>query len=271
MTASWRLIDSGPCGAFFNMALDEALALHAKKSGVPVLRFYGWSAPSATLGCFQRISDVDADFCRARNIEIVRRPTGGRAILHGKELTYGFAARTADGVFSGGLMESYSKISAAFFRAFQAAGIKAEVRNRPEKGRVLAGSSACFQSTSFGEILAGGRKLIGSAQKRWEDGLLQQGSIPFEINEDLMRSVFGETETANLTKSMTTVGEVSAGLDLNGLKALIIPAFEESFGIRLDPSAPTGEELSLALELEASKYRTEEWNLELRRRRPRPL
>jgi lipoate-protein ligase A len=262
MEKEWRLIDSGPCGAFHNMALDEAIAGHVRKEKAPpTLRLYGWDRPSLTLGCFQKTSDVDASYCASRGIPVVRRPTGGRAILHHRELTYSFSVRT-DGPFSKGLLDSYRSIAAAFHLAFQKTGIRAEQKNQREKGRVLAGSPLCFRSSSFGEILVDNRKVVGSAQKRWKDGLLQQGSIPYSYDADEIRRVFGEGACTALGSAMTCLEEVMPGLSEKGFKEMLKASFEESFGISFLLSRPLPGEEALARDLEESKYSLKSWNFQ---------
>ena len=97
---TWRLINSGTGSASYNMALDEAIAISVRKGGSPpTLRLYSWDMPSVTLGCFQKIRDIDIEYCRDASIPVVRRPTGGRAILHNKELTYSFSAKTDNDFF----------------------------------------------------------------------------------------------------------------------------------------------------------------------------
>lgn len=123
-----------------------------KGSAPPTLRLYGWNRAAVTLGCFQKTSDINIGYCRCHDIPIVRRPTGGRAILHGDELTYSFCAKTDRGPFSHGLLDSYKKISTAFAIALRKIGVKAEPKNERERGRVLSRSPLCFQSSSFGEI-----------------------------------------------------------------------------------------------------------------------
>jgi lipoate-protein ligase A len=263
MEKEWRLIDSGACGAFHNMALDEAVASYVRKEkALPTLRLYGWDRPSLTLGCFQKTSDIDAAYCLSRGIPVVRRPTGGRAILHHRELTYSLSARTDRGPFSTGLLDSYRSISAAFHLAFQKAGIRAEPKKQREKGRVLAGSPLCFQSSSFGEILVGNKKAAGSAQKRWEDGLLQQGSIPYSYDTEEIRRVFGAEACTALGSAMTCLEEVTPGLSEKGFKEILKASFEETFEISFLVSRPSPEEEALAKDLEASKYSLNSWNFQ---------
>jgi lipoate-protein ligase A len=187
---SWRLIDSGPCDAPYNMALDEAIAAAVRNGhSPPTLRFYGWCQPSVSLGAFQKITDIDTGYCAANDVQVVRRPTGGRGILHGEELTYSFSAKN-EGLFSQGLLDAYRKISAAFSLGLQRLGLSVKMENRRGRRSNLERSPLCFQSTSYGEITINGKKLIGSAQKRWGDGFLQQGSMPYTVDFTALAAVF---------------------------------------------------------------------------------
>lgn len=255
------MIDSGPCSAAYNMALDEAIATRVRKCGLPpVLRLYGWDRPSVSIGCFQRTSDLDTGYCMAEDIPIVRRPTGGRAILHDDELTYSFSSPTLSGPFSKGLLDSYKKISAAFYLAFRTIGVHAESKPQREKGRVLARSPLCFQSSSYGEILIGNKKVVGSAQKRWDDGLLQQGSIPYSYSGERIRKIFGEGKYKVLRECAIGLKDVLPGMDEAEFREFIAASFEETFGISFVPVLPSQEESDLALELEQGKYLQARWN-----------
>lgn len=255
MKRTWRLIDSGPGSASYNMALDEAIAtLVRKKDLPPVLRLYGWDRPSLSLGYFQSSLDIDIDYCEAEDIPIVRRPTGGRAILHGDELTYSFSACTYQGPFSKGLLDSYKKISAAFHLAFRKIGICTERKLKREKGSVLAGSPLCFQSSSYGEILINNRKIVGSAQKRWCDGLLQQGSIPYSFDAQKIRNIFGGENTTSLQDCTVGLREVLPEFNEGLFKEIAAASFEEAFGIGFILSPASQEELTLAQELQRQKY-----------------
>src|SRR6266496_4232649 len=190
----WRFIDSGPCPASYNMAVDEAVACFVREGqSPPTLRLYECICPSVTIGCFQKIDSVDMAYCTERDIPIVRRPTGGRAILHNQELTYSFSAGTANGLFSHGLRDSYKKISAAFCSALSSLGLYPEANiAREMSGEDRASKNPlCFHAASFGEITLHNKKVIGSAQKRWNGALLQQGSIPYIIDWDILKKVFG--------------------------------------------------------------------------------
>ena len=263
MRKEWRLIESGRCGAAYNMALDEAIATAVRTNGAPpTLRLYGWDRRALSIGCFQKTSDIDTAYCTANDIPIVRRPTGGRAVLHDEELTYSFSARTDNEPFSRGLLDSYKRIRDAFNLAFRKMGIHAEPKKRREKGSVLAGSPVCFQSSSLAEVLIDERKIVGSAQKRWTDGLLQQGSIPYLCDEEEIFRIFRMKGSASLRSCMTGVKEVVPDIDETGFKGIVVAAFEQTFGISFGLSLPSQEELSLARELQEQKYLHPRWNFQ---------
>lgn len=266
MTEIWRLIDTGPCSAAYNMAFDETIAVTVRKDNAPpTLRLYGWNIPSVSIGCFQKISDVDIGYCIEKNIPIVRRPTGGRAILHNSEITYSFCVKTTSGLFSKGLLDSYKKISAAFGLALSKIGISPELKllretQRPSPSIHHSRSPLCFKSISYGEISIGSKKIIGSAQKRWTDGLLQQGSIPLIIDKNALSKIFRHSFLQDIGKSFAGLKEIFPELNTDKLKDTIRISFEETFNIRFICTSPAMEEISLAQNLEAQKYLSHQWN-----------
>lgn len=263
MIHQWRLIDSGPDSASYNMALDEAIATAVRNlKSPPTLRFYGWDRPSLSLGSFQKASDLDLDYCKQNTIPLVRRPTGGRAILHRDELTYSFSVRTDKEPFSEGLMESYRKISSAFNLAFRKIGIAVESKMQREQGRVLIRNPLCFESSSYGEILLNNRKIVGAAQKRWKDGLLQQGSIPYACDKEKIVHILNK-KTSRAENSMNALKEILPDFDDQKFRKALREAFEETFGISLLTSHPDPAEHQLAGELEQRKYLQDSWNLRL--------
>jgi lipoyl(octanoyl) transferase len=261
----WRVIDSGPCSASYNMALDEAIAGAVRAENArPTLRFYEWDVPSVSIGYFQKIGDIDTEHCRQCNIPFVRRPTGGRAILHGDEITYSFSVKTNNGLFSGGLLDSYKKISAAFEKAFLEIGLAPELKllkdNRHTVTEDMRKSPLCFQSVSYGEISVMSGKIIGSAQKRWPDGLLQQGSIPVSLDREKTGRVFGIQPSLEPNNGLRGLKDIMPNLNPGDLKDAIRVSFEEVFNIHFISAAPYDEEIVLARKLEAEKYLTHEWN-----------
>ena len=255
----WRFIDTGPCSAYYNMALDEAIATLVRKDNAPpTLRLYSWDVPSVTIGYFQKISEVHTEYCAAQNIPVVRRQTGGRAILHNHELTYSFSIKTTHGLFSKGLRDSYKKISGAFNNALLKVGLLPETRLRRRSYR--SRSSLCFHTTSYGEITINNKKVLGSAQKRWSDGLLQQGSIPYTVDSDDAVKVFKIEDTRVTKDFIIGLKDLFPDFNPDTFKKILKTSFEETFGIWLIPSFPSPEEISLARELETHRYHTEEWN-----------
>lgn len=155
------------------MALDEALMFRARSTGEWVLRVYGWSAPTLSLGRNQSARTAyDAAALANAGIDVVRRPTGGRAVLHDREVTYSVTAPAVD---AGALKESYTRINRLLLDGLRSLGVAAEVANVPRAPK--PDLSPCFERPSPGELMAAGRKLAGSAQWREHDALLQHGSI----------------------------------------------------------------------------------------------
>jgi len=259
MTDAWRFIDTGPCSAAYNMALDEAIAVDVRKDNAPpTLRLYGWDVPSVSIGCFQKFSDVDIEYCTKKHIPVVRRPTGGRAILHSNEITYSFSVKTTHRLFSKGLLDSYKKISIALGSALSKIGLSPELKLIREAHRLR--NPLCFHSTSYGEITINNKKIIGSAQKRWTDSLLQQGSIPFIIDRDELVKVFRLKSTHGIREVFIGLKEILPELTTDDLKNAIRTSFEETFNTRLITLSPSHEEVSLAQEFEAKKYLSYQWN-----------
>jgi len=177
--ATWRLIledeaRSGPA----NMAVDEALAESvAVGESLPTLRFYRWQPAAVSLGRHQPVADVDMDKIAAQGYDLVRRTTGGRAILHTDELTYSVTAPAHEPRMAGGVMDAYLLMSNGLLAGLEGLGLAAE----KAAGDVRAGpdvSAACFEVPSAYEITASGRKLMGSAQSRRKGYVLQHGSLP---------------------------------------------------------------------------------------------
>lgn len=162
-----------------NMAVDCAI-LEAVAAGdqLPTLRLYGWAPFCLSLGYGQRMRDVDLDSLAERGWQLVRRPTGGKAILHGDELTYSLCLPLDHPMADGDVVESYRRISAGLLRALEYLGLSAQAQPQGARIRHADTGPVCFDSPSHYEISFGGRKLIGSAQLRRKGGLLQHGTLP---------------------------------------------------------------------------------------------
>ena len=259
-------MDTGPCAAAYNMALDEAIAVSVRnEKSPPTLRLYGWDNPSVSIGAFQKSSDLNIHYCSESRVPIVRRPTGGRALLHGREITYSFSVKTTSGLFSKGLFDSYKKISSALCLALSKSGIAAATKLLRETGHSQSSgqrtrSPLCFESISYGELSVNSRKIIGSAQKRWADGLLQQGSIPLHIDRDKMSGIFRLHTDHRIREASLGLMDICPGFNSDQFKDAIRTSFEETFDADLVLSSPSHEEIALAQELETKKYLSDQWN-----------
>lgn len=248
-----RFIDFHLYPAALNMAIDEAICVNVRNSKCPpTFRLYGWEKESVTIGEFQSIEEINLNFCQNHNIPVVRRPTGGKGILHYKDITYSFSSKK-EGVFKGSLFKSFEIISQILCKAFRLTGI--DVETRLER-RSINRSSICFALSSFGEICYKNVKIVGSAQKRWLDGFLQQGTIPLIVNREYMREIFVDADSY-LTRiyGLSELNE-SFNIDkfIENIKSAIM-----SFGFQIVEEALAEEELELALELLQRKYGNPEW------------
>jgi len=270
---TWRLITSPASFAAFNMALDEALlSTVSQKKALPTLRLYSWSKPSLSLGYAQPFSDVDLDKLASHDWQLVRRPTGGKAILHTDELTYSITAPLDEPLVAGTLLESYQRISRALQKAINSLGthVTAESEhslpaNHPKKEPV------CFQTPSDYEITWNGKKLIGSAQARKLGGVLQHGSLPLfgdlsRITQVLKYPSEQERESAaQKTLAQATTLEIAAGKFITWQTAAeaVCRSFSSEFGISFIPDQPTQNEVDLTNNLIQTKFGSDSWNLRI--------
>lgn len=182
---SWRLLISPPdCGAS-NLATDQAMAESVRdESSPPTLRFYTWRPRALSLGYTQPLSIVDMDLAERRRIDVVRRPTGGQAILHDDELTYAIALPRNHTLTAGGVLASYQRLNQGFKRGLATLGLDV-ARGRWEPDNPSGSDMVCFRSPSTHELSSGEFKLIGSAQTRVGGTLLQHGSLPFSHDPEI--------------------------------------------------------------------------------------
>ncbi|WP_346353210.1 lipoate--protein ligase family protein [Azotosporobacter soli] len=178
----WRILYSGIASAAENMAIDEAiLQAHRDRLAPPTIRFYGWQPAAVSLGYFQRAtSEIDLERCRAEKVDVVRRLTGGRAVLHDQELTYSVIVNEEHPLLPSTITASYLLFSSALVGGLRKLGVNAAMTTpQAAYGKVKKThtSSACFDAPSHYELTAEGRKLAGSAQVRKDGILLQHGSI----------------------------------------------------------------------------------------------
>ena len=186
---SWSLIvEPKPLPGAWNMAVDERLFDLARRAPRTFLRFYRWERPTASLGYSQDPGKViDLDFCRRHRIDVVRRMTGGKLVLHHREVTYSLSSSDT-GLFTGTLRESYHLISRALLKGLELMGLEARLAEAPPQS-YARGTMPCFAYAARDEIEVDGRKIVGSAQKRLGPSFLPHGSIPLEKDEALLAGV----------------------------------------------------------------------------------
>ncbi len=235
------------------MAIDEALL----SSKLPVLRLYQWEPPCLSIGYFQQINQINKEFCKKNNIDIVRRLTGGNAVLHDKELTYSFIID--EKLMPKSVIDSYKKISKGLLSALTFLGLKPEMNNEVKKEEK---SPICFNDPGWYEILINKKKIIGSAQKRVNGKLLQHGAILIDIDIKRYANCFRKSEPEKLKQRITSINkELKEETNYKNLAKTIKKGFESALKIGFQESELTKEERKLAERLNKEKYSTDKWNL----------
>lgn len=268
MSEMWRLLDTGVADGPSNMAIDEAiLQQHRAGNAPPTVRFYGWDPPTISLGYAQSVEkEIDLGALRERGLGLVRRLTGGRAVLHDREVTYSVVVREDHPLVEGGVLPSYLRIARVLARGLKSLGAEVEIASG-KKSTGEHSSAACFDAPSWYEITVEGRKLIGSAQTRKGGALLQHGSIVLKQNIEDLFAVLKFSSPERRQKLKEKFSRQACGLEeILGrpvapveVKEVIIKAFAEIYDIQLVPGELTPEEKILAAELR-QKYASEEWN-----------
>jgi lipoate-protein ligase A len=254
----WRLIIDPPAAAYWNMAVDETIFEGGEEGKFPsTLRFYQWQPAALSLGRYQPVGEIDLSACQQLGIDWVRRVTGGGCVLHSAEITYSLF--TTEGQFTSlSVLDFYQWVNRVLVDAFQSLGL--EVYLKTEKESVS--SSFCFLFSSQYDILAGGKKLVGSAQKRSRGKLLQHGSILLKVDERIKKIV---KNSSSYSPKKTMVGifdllgkELSPG----EIETLIAAKFEENWGIKFFQENLSWAEEKQAQILEREKYRNPQWNFQ---------
>jgi len=255
-----RFIDTGFRNAFENMAIDEAILQYCK---LPTLRVYGWKPAAISVGYNQDIEkEINLDYCEKNDIKIVRRITGGKAVFHDKEITYSFILPEDANLVPFEVNESYKIIANALIIALKKIGINAEIKKTPEK----IATPICFNSSNWYEILVNGRKISGSAQRRFDGKVLQHGPIlinfDYNKNSSIFNSNSGFDTINNLKNRITSLKNElkNKNISYNKLKEAIRYGFNENFDFEMIGDFLSNEEEMLAEKLRGEKYSTEEWN-----------
>lgn len=264
---TWRLLITPPAHGAWNMALDESILEHiGRGESIPTLRLYAWDPACLSLGHAQPFADVDVPRLKDHGWEVVRRATGGRAILHTDEITYSVIAPLDEPRVQGSILESYNRLAQALLFAVHSLGLPVEMK----EGKASNGPTfnpVCFEVPSTYEITVNGKKLIGSAQARKKEGVLQHGSLPLvgDLTRICQALVF-ENESARenaakrlLERATTVESALGRGVSWETAAQAFIHGFEAQLGLKLESGELSESESKRADELVKEKYAHPSW------------
>jgi len=264
---TWRLLITPPARGAWNMALDEAILEHiGRGASLPTLRLYAWDPACLSLGHAQPYTDVDTTLLKQHGWEVVRRVTGGRAILHTDEITYSVIAPSDEPRVTGTVLESYNRLAQALLLAVQHLEIPVEMKEgKPAETKTP--NPVCFEVPSTYEITVNGKKLIGSAQARKKEGVLQHGSLP--LTGDLTRicqALVFENESAReeasqrlLSRAATVESALGRAVSWETAAEAFVHAFESQLGLTFEQGELSASESKRTDELVAEKYDHPSW------------
>lgn len=270
---TWKFVDSGRQSASFNMAMDEALLeWHSEGRIPPVIRFYGWEPAALSIGYFQKAKkEINFEALKQHGLGFVRRPTGGRGVLHEHELTYSVIVTEEHPGMPEGVTEAYRVISEGILKGFHHLGLEAyfAIPRTEEEKQSLKNprSSVCFDAPSWYELVVEGRKVAGSAQTRQKGVILQHGSILLDLDEDKLFSLF--TYPNERVKERMQRAFKNKAVAMNDISARPITftmaseafkkGFEEGLNIELEPLELSAEQMAYVEKLAKEKYENDEW------------
>jgi lipoate-protein ligase A len=259
--ATWRLLNSGLADGATNMAIDEAISRSVAAGLVPpTLRFFGWQPACLSLGQAQAADEVDREACRAAEVDVVRRPTGGRAILHTDELTYSVIAPESEPRVSGSLVESYRRLSEGLLAGLLQLGVPTRQVERAD-GHDRDQGPVCFEVPSNYEIVFGGKKLVGSAQMRKAGVVLQHGTIPLYGDIARISDYLISRPDPDRVRSRATTVEAAIGrvIDFEAAGHGMAEGFARALNLDLQAAELIQAEQDWTAELRRDKFAADEW------------
>lgn len=270
----WRFIDSGDGSPFYNMALDEALLeWHSEGKIPPTIRFYGWNPATLSIGYFQKIEkEIDLEAVREYELGFVRRPTGGRGVLHEHELTYSVIVKEEHPRMPQSVTEAYRVISEGILQGFRNLGLDAYFavpKTEADRENLKnPRSSVCFDAPSWYELVVEGRKVAGSAQTRQKGVILQHGSILLDLDEEKLFSLFKypndrvrERMQRQFKTKAVAINEISKmPVTIDEAKRAFKQGFESGLNVQLESYQLTDAQQQYVQWLAREKYERDEWN-----------
>lgn len=274
MTNTWYFLDSGKQDAAYNMALDEALLeWHSEGLIPPIIRFYQWQPAALSIGYFQRVErDINLQAVKDMGLDFVRRPTGGRAVLHEDELTYSVIVSEDYPDMPKTVTEAYRVISEGILQGFRNLGMRAQFSiPKTESDRESLNqpkSAVCFDAPSYYELVVEGKKVAGSAQTRQRGVILQHGAILVDLDEEKYINCFSYSSEDHKEKVKKSLGQKAISINKIVSNPVTvdhcIPAFRDGFesalNIHLTSFSLDEQQQAYVKNLAASRYRLPEWN-----------
>lgn len=274
MKETWRFIHSGAQSPAYNMALDEALLLWQSEGKIPpTIRFYGWNPPTLSIGYFQRVErEINMEKVKEYGLGFVRRPTGGRGVLHDQELTYSVIVSEDHPNMPETVTEAYRVISMGILEGFKRVGLDAYFAVPQSKKERTAlnnpRSAVCFDAPSWYELVVEGRKVAGSAQTRQKGVILQHGSIILDIDEEMLFDLFKYSNERVRKRMQRNFKNKAVAINALRNEPLTMEeaieqfkiGFEKGLNITLEPYTLTKEEEQAVLEIAENRYASDEWN-----------
>lgn len=261
----WRVIREGASTGAWNMAVDEALLrCHGRGESPPTLRFYRWDPACLSLGYFQKVDrQVDMEACQEAGVDVIRRPTGGRAVLHDREVTYSVVIKSS--LLPGTVEETYLALSRGLAGGLRSLGVPVDIT---PSSRAQAATAACFDAPSSYELAVNGRKLVGSAQCRAHGAILQHGSVLLKFEPLRLSSLLRFSSPEARKRAAAMLERQAVGVNQTGVGVLsygqVVQGLEEglasSLGLDLVEGELSPKERDLAVRLMEEKYSSDSWN-----------
>ncbi|MGX0018082.1 lipoyl(octanoyl) transferase [Staphylococcus hominis] len=272
MTETWNFINTGSHDPYYNMAMDEALLNFVSRGEIdPVVRFYTWDPATLSVGYFQRLKkEIDIDKVKEKGFGLVRRQTGGRGVLHDKELTYSVIVPESHPNMPSTITEAYRVISEGLLEGFKLLGFDtyfAIPRSKEEREKLKQPRSAvCFDAPSWYELVVEGRKIAGSAQTRQKGVILQHGSLLQDVDVDELFDMFifkndrlkEKMKKAFVDKAVAINDISDRHISIEEMEKAFEEGFKKGLNIEFKPLSLTENQLAEVKVLE-EKYRSEEW------------
>lgn len=270
----WYFIDSGPCAPSYNMALDEALLdWHSEGLIPPVIRFYEWNPATLSIGYFQSVEkEIDMEAVRRLGLGFVRRPTGGRGVLHEHELTYSVIVSEDYPDMPATVTEAYRVISEGLLKGFQSLGLEAyfSIPNTPDKLQALKNpkTAVCFDTPSWYELVVEGKKVAGSAQTRQKGVILQHGAILLDLDDEKLVQTFKFSTDEAREKVKKSINQKAVAINkllqkpipIDMCKVAFRDGFSEALNVELVPFSLNEKQIEYVKTLEKRRYANDEWN-----------